>query len=163
MSLALHPGYGLPIRVGMRFDTNVCVPSMIHGGVFERHPGLKFIVSHTGSSFLGRIELLDYDFRLIQACREHTTQPPSVFARKNLYYDTCSFSKSFIEMAVSKIGEDRFLFGTDYPFVVSDASYVEALHLSGQQKAKILGGNATRLFGERLASHSHVRGGGVTS
>jgi predicted TIM-barrel fold metal-dependent hydrolase len=73
-----------------------------------------------------------------------------VFARKNLYYDTCAFSKAFIEMAVSEIGEDRFMFGTDYPFIISDSSYIEALGLAQQQKEKILGGNATRLFGQRL-------------
>ena len=82
---------------------------------------------------------------------QHITQPPSVFARKNLYYDTCAFSKSFIEMAVGEIGEDRFLFGTDYPFIVSDSSYIEALSLAPQQKEKILGSNAARLFGKRLA------------
>jgi predicted TIM-barrel fold metal-dependent hydrolase len=74
-----------------------------------------------------------------------------VFARKNLYYDTCAFSKSFIEMAVGEIGEDRFLFGTDYPFIISDSSYIAALGLTPQQKDKILGGNAEQLFGQRLA------------
>jgi aminocarboxymuconate-semialdehyde decarboxylase len=96
------------------------------------------------------LERLDHGFQLFHECREHITQPPSVFARKNLYYDTCAFSKSFIEMAVSEIGEDRFLFGTDYPFIISDSSYIEALGLSSQQKDKILGGNAARLFGKRL-------------
>ena len=53
-------------------------------------------------------------------------------------------------MAVGEIGEDRFLFGTDYPFIVSDSSYIEALSLAPQQKEKILGSNAARLFGDRL-------------
>jgi predicted TIM-barrel fold metal-dependent hydrolase len=78
-----------------------------------------------------------------------------VFARRNLYYDTCSFSKRFIEMAVSEIGEDRFLFGTDYPYIVADPSYIEALDLSDDQKRKIFSGNATRLFAKRL-SVAHV-------
>ncbi len=60
------------------------------------------------------------------------------------------FSKAFIAMAVGEIGEDRFLFGTDYPFIISDPSYIEALGLSRQQKDKILGGNAARLFAKRL-------------
>jgi predicted TIM-barrel fold metal-dependent hydrolase len=54
-------------------------------------------------------------------------------------------------MAVGEIGEDRFLFGTDYPFIISDSSYIEALGLSRQQKEKLLGGNAARLFAQRLA------------
>ena len=34
------PGYALPIRVGFPFDTTLCVTRMIYGGVFERHPKL---------------------------------------------------------------------------------------------------------------------------
>ena len=96
------PGYALPIRVGFPFDTTLCVTRMIYGGVFERHPKLAFIVAHTGSAFIGLLERLDHGFQLFHECREHITQPPSVFARKNLYYDTCAFSKSFIEMAVRR-------------------------------------------------------------
>jgi aminocarboxymuconate-semialdehyde decarboxylase len=147
------PGYALPIRVGFPFDTTLCVTRMIYGGVFERHPGLEFIVPHTGSAFIGLLERLDHGFHLFHECREHITQLPSVFARKNLYYDTCSFSKRFIEMAVGEIGEDRFLFGTDYPYIVADPSYIEALGLSDDQKEKIFSGNAERLFAKRLALH----------
>jgi aminocarboxymuconate-semialdehyde decarboxylase len=145
------PGYALPIRVGFPFDTTLCVTRMIYGGVFERHPKLSFIVAHTGSAFIGLLERLDHGFQLFHECREHITEPPSVFARRNLYYDTCAFSKGFIEMAVREIGIDRFLFGTDYPYIISDPSYIEALDLPHAQKALIFGDNAVRLFGKRLA------------
>ena len=145
------PGYALPIRVGFPFDTSLCVTRMIYGGVFERHPGLMFIVAHTGSAFIGLLERLDHGYELFHECSEHISQPPSVFARKNLYYDTCVFSKSFIEMAVKELGPERFMFGTDYPFIISDPGYVEALDLPEEQKQMIFSGNATRLFGKRLA------------
>jgi len=150
-TFAAHmPGYALPIRVGFPFDTTLCVTRMLYGGVFERHKDLKFIVAHTGSAFLGLLERLDHGFQLFHECREHIGEPPSVFARRNLYYDTCAFSKNFIEMAVGYIGDDRFLFGTDYPFIISDPSYIEALDLPDAQKRKIFGDNAQRLFGNRL-------------
>src|SRR5262249_19821976 len=145
------PGYALPIRIGFPFDTTLCVTRMIYGGVFERHPQLSFIVAHTGSAFLGLLERLDHGFALFPECREHITQPPSVFARKNLYYDTCAFSKRFIEMALREIGPDRVLFGTDYPYIVSDPSYIEALDVASDVKEKIFSGNATRLFSHRLS------------
>ena len=112
---------------------------------------LEFVVPHTGSAFIGLLERLDHGFHLFHECREHITQLPSVFARKNLYYDTCSFSKSFIEMAVKEIGIDRFMFGTDYPYIVEDPAYIEALDLSADDKQKIFAGNAQRLFSQRLA------------
>ena len=144
------PGYALPIRVGFPFDTTLCVTRMIYGGVFERHPKLQFVVPHTGSAFIGLLERLDHGYHLFHECREHITQLPSVFARKNLFYDTCSFSKNFIEMAVKEIGIERFMFGTDYPYIIADPGYIEALDLSHADKAAIFGDNAVRLFGQRL-------------
>jgi aminocarboxymuconate-semialdehyde decarboxylase len=144
------PGYALPIRVGFPFDTTLCVTRMIYGGVFERHPKLRFIGPHTGSAFIGLLERLDHGFYLFHECREHITKLPSVFAKTNLYYDTCSFSKSFIEMAIREIGVDRFLFGTDYPFIIEGPGYIEALDLPHAQKAMIFGDNALKLFGDRL-------------
>ena len=74
-----------------------------------------------------------------------------MFARENLYYDTCAFSKSFIEMAVGEIGIDRFMFGTDLPDIIAYLSYIAALDLPDGDKDKIFGGNAQRLFAKRLA------------
>ena len=102
---------------------------MIYGGVFERHRSCRFIVAHTGSAFIGLLERLDHGFQLFHECREHITGLPSVFARQNLYYDTCAFSKGFIEMAVGEIGIDHFMFGTDYPYIIADPSYIAALDL----------------------------------
>ena len=144
------PCYALPIRVGFPFDTSLCVTRMIYGGVFERHPNLSFIAAHTGSAFIGLLERLDHGYQLFHECSEHITRPPSFFARRNLYYDTCVFSKSFLEMAAVEVGADRLLFGTDYPYIVADPSYIEALDLTDGQKQLIFSGNAERLFGERL-------------
>ena len=53
-------------------------------------------------------------------------------------------------MAAVEVGADRLLFGTDYPYIVADPSYIEALDLTDGQKQLIFSGNAKRLFGERL-------------
>ena len=43
------------------------------------------------------------------------------------------------------------MFGTDYPYIISDPSYIEALDLPDAQKQQIFGGNAQRLFAKWLA------------
>jgi predicted TIM-barrel fold metal-dependent hydrolase len=53
-------------------------------------------------------------------------------------------------MALREIGPDRFLFGTDYPYVISDPTYIEALDIPANQKQKILCENARLLFARRL-------------
>jgi predicted TIM-barrel fold metal-dependent hydrolase len=50
-----------------------------------------------------------------------------------------------------QIGIDRFMFGTDYPYIIADPSYIEALNLPAGQKQQIFGGNGQRLFAQRLA------------
>jgi predicted TIM-barrel fold metal-dependent hydrolase len=42
------------------------------------------------------------------------------------------------------------MFGTGYPYIISDPSYIESLNLPGDQKQQIFGGNAQRLFAKRL-------------
>jgi len=63
-----------------------------------------------------------------------------------LYYDTASFYPPAQMMAHAIVGADHLLFGSDDPLIGDDASVVEGLPLPAQDKAKILGGNAARIF-----------------
>ena len=79
------------------------------------------------------------------------TKPPSEYA-KLLYYDTASFYPPALMMAHGIVGADRLLFGSDDPLIGDDTSIVEGLPLPAVDKAKILGGNAARLF--KLRQHA---------
>jgi aminocarboxymuconate-semialdehyde decarboxylase len=137
--------FTLPVRVGFLLDTSLAMCRMIYAGVFERHPDIPFVVAHTGASFLDLMERLDNGFRNYIECQQHISRLPSEYAR-NFYYDTCSFFGPLIEMAHNYMGADKLLFGTDYPFIDRGSEHVEALTISSDDKALILGGNARRLF-----------------
>jgi predicted TIM-barrel fold metal-dependent hydrolase len=49
-------------------------------------------------------------------------------------------------MAHSIVGPDQILWGTDEPMIGDDSSLIDALPISSADKAKILGGNAARIF-----------------
>ena len=49
-------------------------------------------------------------------------------------------------MAHSIVGPDRILFGSDDPLIGDDTSVVDGLAIPSGDKAKILGGNAARIF-----------------
>jgi predicted TIM-barrel fold metal-dependent hydrolase len=105
------------------------------GRLAEAFPDLVFINAH---SLMDPAQTL---FTLDQAPRH-----------ANMYFDTCIAQKfEFpIERVVARLGDDRFLFGSNNPYyrdrtldidLIVDADVPEAA------KRRILGGNARRLFG----------------
>ncbi|MFD1557317.1 amidohydrolase family protein [Paraburkholderia silviterrae] len=138
--------YELPIRVGFMFETTVALTRMIYAGIFERYPDFPYVVAHTGAAVLMLLERLDNGYRIFPDCRKDINQLPSVYA-KRLYYDTCSYGKASLMLALDTVGADHVLFGTDYPFIDTGSEHVDALPISPSDRRKILGENAVRLFG----------------
>lgn len=101
----------------------------------RRFPEVPFIVGHSGG----------YDWPLILQ---------DVAAVPNAYFDVCCSCPDAgrVEAFVAAGGAERVLFGTDLPFLAAanDLSQVVHAQLSKAEKALILGGNITRILGDRL-------------
>ena len=138
-------GFELPLRLGFIFDTTLSATRLIYSGVFERYPNFPYVMAHTGGALAMVMERLDNGYRLFPDCRKYITRLPSEFAKK-LYYDTTSFGSAALQFAISSVGVEHLLFGTDDPFIDADTSHVEKLPLTADEKIKILGGNAKRLL-----------------
>jgi aminocarboxymuconate-semialdehyde decarboxylase len=138
-------GFELPLRLGFIFDTTLSATRLIYSGVFERYPNFPYVMAHTGGALAMVMERLDNGYRLFPDCRKYITRLPSEFAKK-LYYDTTSFGSAALQFAISSVGVEHLLFGTDDPFINADTSHVEKLPLTADEKTKILGGNAKRLL-----------------
>ena len=137
--------FELPLRVGFIFDTTMAAARLIYSGIFERYPNFPYIMAHTGGALLMLLQRLDNGYRLFPDCRKHISKPPSEYA-KRLYYDTASFYPPALLMAHGIVGADRILFGSDDPLIGDDTSVVDGLAIPAADKAKILGGNAARIF-----------------
>jgi aminocarboxymuconate-semialdehyde decarboxylase len=138
--------FELPLRLGFVFDTTLAAARMIYSGIFARYPNFPYILAHTGGTLLMVIERLDNGYRLFPDCRKHISELPSVFARR-LYYDTTSFFPPALRMALDFAGPERLLWGTDDPYIGSDAAHVQALGLAPGDSERVLGGNAAALLG----------------
>jgi aminocarboxymuconate-semialdehyde decarboxylase len=143
--------FEMPLRIGFVFDTTAAAASLIYSGIFERYPNFPYIMAHTGGALLMLLQRLDNGYRLFPDCRKHIKRPPSEYA-KRLYYDTASFYPPALMMAHGIVGAERLLFGSDDPLIGDDTSVVDGLPLPPEDKAKILGGNAARIF--RLKQHA---------
>ena len=137
--------FELPLRLGFVFDTTTAATRLIYSGVFERYPNFPYILAHTGGALLPLLQRLDNGYHLFPDCREHIKKLPSEYA-KNLYYDTASFYGPMITMAHGIVGPDRIMWGSDEPMIGDDTSLIDGLPLPAADKAKIVGGNAARIF-----------------
>jgi aminocarboxymuconate-semialdehyde decarboxylase len=131
------------------------VTRLIFGGVFERHPTLKIILSHSGGNLMFLRGRLDAAYAATgweahPYYRKNINQRPTFYLDR-LYYDTCALSADSIAFTLETMTDERVLFGSDYPFDVGDPEGAVAcpaiMALSPQSQARIFRDNARTLLG----------------
>ena len=78
------------------------------------------------------------------------SRPPSEYIRENFWFVMDPGERS-IDAQCDLVGEDKFLWGSDYPHVDSHMTAMAELHqalapMSEQRRNLVLGGNARKLF-----------------
>ena len=156
----IHPTYPLGVEamtdywlmplVGFLFDTTLAAAHLVFAGVPERFPGMKWVLGHLGGAIPYLVERLDRGYQAFPECRSAISKPPSEYLR-SFYYDTVNFDPAALRLAVEFAGADQILAGSDYPHLIGSLDKMkgslEALDVSAADRAKIMGGNADRLFG----------------
>jgi len=166
------PDYGpykvaLPIRLlETPFFSTRSYAHLLLGGVFERFPKLRYIVTESGCAWVpSTLENLDRVWARVRtgavgefefATDSMPPEPPSFYARRNCFYGASSPSRR--ELAGRhEIGIDRILWGSDYPHYEGTYPYTRpslrhTLHDVPEPEVRaILGENAARLYGFDLA------------
>jgi aminocarboxymuconate-semialdehyde decarboxylase len=133
--ILLHPGtppggermgtYHLRNLVGNPLATAHAAARLIFGGVLDRHPDLRIVLSHGGGALPWVVSRLDHGYRVRPECARACPQPPSAYLRR-FYYDTLVFTDEARRWLREQVGGDRVLFGTDAPFDMGDVSGVAA-------------------------------------
>ena len=132
--------------LGMWRPVEDSIASLICHGTFTRHPDLKIAVIENGSSWVRP---------LMASLKEAYKKMPHEFAvdpieqfKKHVHVSP--FWEEDLNELSELIGEDRVLFGSDYPHpegLADPRSYLEALaHATPERTAKIMGGNLDRLM-----------------
>jgi aminocarboxymuconate-semialdehyde decarboxylase len=150
--------FWLPWLVGMPAETCHAVVCLIMGGVLERFPDLKVCFAHGAGSFpftVGRIEH-GYNCRP-DLCATDCEHPPSYYLGK-FYCDSITHDAKALEFLIDTMGEDKVVFGTDYPFPLGEVTgsaegiypghaLNEAKNLTVEQKDKVWSSNALEFLG----------------
>ena len=106
--------YWLMPLVGFLMDTTLAASKLVFSGVVERHPRIRWVLTHMGGAIPYLAERLDRGYRAFADCRQHIDRPPSEYL-KTFYYDTVNFNPDAVRLAISFAGADRILAGSDYP------------------------------------------------
>jgi aminocarboxymuconate-semialdehyde decarboxylase len=140
--------HGLSNSLGVILDDAIVVGVLICGGVLEACPDLKICIAHGGGPACFAMGRLDRNWHERPATRS-TPKPPGDYQKK-LYYDTVVPSEEALRFLIDRVGIDRVVLGSDWPFVKwepSPGGWVQNLKsLTQDEKDRILWKNLEALL-----------------
>jgi hypothetical protein len=134
------------------------VSALIGGGVFDLFPRLRAAVFETGAGWMPwLVEQLDESYSSHTNLTPHLKRPPSEVVAEGRLFHAVDPGERYIEHCVQELGEDMWLFATDYPHTGSAwpdgvQHITDRPGLAESAKRKLLGENALRLCPRLAAS-----------
>jgi aminocarboxymuconate-semialdehyde decarboxylase len=156
--LMLHPAgacdprlsrFSLPNLLGGPTETAIAAAHLAMSGVLERHPGITFCLAHGGgatAAVAGRL------------ARGQDTGREGAYlggekvraALRRFCVDCITHDPASLELVASVFGEERVLFGSDWPFDMGlDRPHEDLAGVSAPLREKLMSSNANALL-ERL-------------
>jgi len=158
LPLVLHPakplttaavsGYELTGTLGNMFEDTIALARIIASGLLDRHPDLKLVCPHLGGALPYLCGRMDHQLGVLKRGPQHLAKKPSAYLR-GIFMDIVSPLPEALRFALDFTTADKLLFASDHPWVEAPEilGTLRQLGLPADTEAKILGGNAQRLFG----------------
>ena len=159
LMLMIHPLHPLGLdRMGGRpelaavaafpLETAFAAVSLLTHGVIERFPKLRILLSHGGGALSWILPRLKHAYSLGPPLRSLFARDPAEIAR-SLYYDTILYDEPALQYLADKVGTDRLVVGSDYPFTIKQNRPAQFAERALPQAREALAANARRLLGLR--------------
>jgi len=119
---------------------------LLLSGVTEAYPDLQFVLGHMGEGLPFLLWRIDWSFK---RAGNKEIAFRDAFCRHFHITTSGNFSDTALQCAMMEMGADRILFAVDWPFVPNQAGvdWIRNVRISEEDRAKIMSGNARRLFG----------------
>jgi len=149
-NLLVEPSRTFGFAMGATYQVIPAMASWVMSGHFDRFPNLKLLCVEAGAGWAPYIaHRLDEKYEMF-GYAEKTKLEPSEYMKKNVFYVVEPREKN-IDSCMDIIGEDQFLWGSDYPHIDSSADALDQIfestaNLSDARRRKILGENAKALY-----------------
>lgn len=141
--------YRMVYSVGYTSETGIAAAAIVMSGLLDRYPTLRLCFAHGGGTFPWLLPRLDQVWRTFADAQANTTRQPSETARL-LSYDTLTYDQMNTRFLIERLGADRLVLGTDYPFPLREeppGAVIAALDgISQAERADLFGHNALRLL-----------------
>ena len=141
--------YYLNNLIGNPLDTTIAAACLVFGGVMERHPKLKVCLLHGGGFVPYQAGRWVHGWQVRPEPKVNIKGSPQRYLDR-FTFDTILHGRPQLEFLVGAAGAGRVLLGSDYPYDMGTGEcvrQVRALAIADADKAKVLEGNALRLFG----------------
>jgi aminocarboxymuconate-semialdehyde decarboxylase len=163
--------------LGRPYDTGICLARMLLADTLAAYPGIRMIVAHSGGMLpmlLGRLDHVYSSFerraRFAALAGEGGPVPrppgdedpgegaleasvegdPPSRRIGQLWFDTASYHRASLLAAISTVGVERVVVGTDFPPAGDSPrptlDLIEELELEPEQREMILSGNGRELL-----------------
>lgn len=134
----------LPIMAGLT--------SVLCSGLLDRYPNLKFAFLEGGISWVpAHVERMDDHFENPRyGARDLIRHPPSDYLKTGRIFFGCEGNEPFLGRVVEEVGEDLFMFSSDYPHADRTEGTARMLRdrddLPAPVRKKLLEGNARHFY-----------------
>jgi len=133
------------------FAQMIHLTSIVLEGVLERFPKLRFASLEAGCEWLPFLmDRLDGEFKNRQPQAPLLKKKPSDYLRSGQIYYHTELWEALLPLAIDRIGEDLFLYASDYPHEPDLAAAIRQFQarkdISDSAKEKILATNGRRFY-----------------
>ncbi|KAJ5890982.1 uncharacterized protein N7473_007210 [Penicillium subrubescens] len=147
--------------IGMPSETALSIHAILSSGVLVRHPKLRFCFAHAGGAYLPLLGRIQHGYNCrpdLVAHRSEGVSPQNYLEshQHNIWIDSLVHDPDLLQLICKKIGPDRIVMGSDYPFplgempnpgeMLSSDKKVGEL-FSSKTRARMLAGNAIEFLG----------------
>lgn len=151
VSASTNPNFHATGAAYINADTTAFM-QFLQGNLFKDLPGLRFVIPHGGGA-------VPYHWGRYRGLADMLGQPaPSEHVMGNVFFDTCVYHQSGINLLFDVINVDNILFGSEMVGAVRGIDpttghyfddtrrYIDALNLSAEDAAKVYEGNIRRVY-----------------
>jgi aminocarboxymuconate-semialdehyde decarboxylase len=137
-------------------ETAFAAVSLMTHGVTERFPELRILLSHGGGALPWILPRLQHARTIGPPLNSLFPSDPGEIV-KSFYYDTILYDQDALEYLLAKVGRDRLVVGSDYPFTIKQDRPAEFAERTLGMAREIFAANARQLFGleEKAFAQSH--------